>query len=367
GGEMALQTFLQRLALRLTTWQATTFLVGEYVDTEVRDNPVFTVADGILWAAQCIEGNAMVRKLQVMKIRGHAQVPGLHTFRMTASGVEVFPRMPPPRPAAAARRRPERMPTGIADLDTMMDGGPLEGDSILVTGPSGSGKSVLSAHFIWHGLQRGEPGVIAVFEEESQQFLARTGEFGFELSEAIDNGTLEVLYLRTLDLSVDETLREIERAVGRLNARRLVIDSLSGFQMAMAPHFRADLRESLYQMVTFLARSTPRVTMLMTVENTEAFADLRFSPHAISFLTDDLIIQRFVEIDGQLRRVIAVAKMRGSRHSANFQRYEITQNGLVIGETLQEYRGIITGVPIRTSPPRRRSSKSQSRSAPRRP
>lgn len=358
--EMAMQGFLQRLAVHLTTWQATTFLVGEYVDSEVRDNPVFTVADGILLAMQSVEGNSMVRKLQVLKMRGQAPVPGMHTFRMSSSGVEVFPRVPPELPAPPPRQRARRVPMDVAGLDEMMNGGPLEGDSILLSGASGSGKSVVASHFIWHGLQRGEHGVIAVFEEGPEQYLARAAAFGFKLADGVRDGTLEVISLRTLDLSVEETLREIERAVKRLDAQRLVIDSLSGFEMSLAANFRADLGEALYRTISFVTRAQPRVTTLMTVENTEAFSDLRFSPHAISFLTDDLIIQRFVEIDGQLRRVLAVAKMRGSKHSSSFHLYEITDRGLVIGETLQDYRGIITGVPVRTTAtqrPRRGAAK----------
>jgi circadian clock protein KaiC len=363
--EMATQSFLQRLAVHLTTWQATTFLIGEYADTEVRDNPVFTVADGILWAVQSVEGNSMVRKLQVMKMRGQAPLPGVHTFRMSGSGVEVFPRVPPELPPPTRRARAKRVPTGVAGLDAMMNGGPLEGDSILLSGASGSGKSVLAGEFIWQGLKRGEPGVIAVFEENPEQYLARAADFGFKLDDAVRGGTLEVISLRTLDLSVEETLREIERAVARLDARRLVIDSLSGFEMSLAANFRSDLGEALYRTISFVTRSQPRVTTLMTVENTEAFSDLRFSPHAISFLADDLIIQRFVEIDGQLRRVLAVPKMRGSKHSLSFHLYEVTNKGLVVGETLQDYRGIITGVPVRTTRNPRRGAAKSTRPRPR--
>jgi circadian clock protein KaiC len=243
-----------------------------------------------------------------------------------------------------------------------MNGGPLEGDSVLLSGASGSGKSVLATQFIWHGLTHGERAVIAVFEENVDEYVARAGNFGFRLAEGVKKGTLEILAARRLDLSVDETLREIEHAVRRLDAQRLLIDSLSGFEMSLAANFRADLAESLYRTISFVTRTNPRVTALLTVENTEPFTDLRFSPHAISFLTDDLIIQRFVEIDGELRRVIAVAKMRGSKHSSGFHLYEITDTGLQIGKLLKEYRGIITGIPIRAEPtPRRRPRKPRSK------
>ena len=119
--EMAMQTFLQRLAVHLTTWQATTFLVGEYVDTELRDNPVFTVADGILWVTQSIQGNSMVRKLQVVKMRGHAPLPGVHTMRMSGSGIEVFPRVPPELPVQSSKSRAKRVQTGVTGLDVLME------------------------------------------------------------------------------------------------------------------------------------------------------------------------------------------------------------------------------------------------------
>jgi circadian clock protein KaiC len=151
-----------------------------------------------------------------------------------------------------------------------------------------------------------------------------------------------VIYLRPLDLSVDEALLEIQAAVERTHAQRLVIDSLSGFELALAPTFRVDFRESLYRMVGALTGSG--VTVLMTVEVAESFTDLRFSSDLISFLSDDVIFQRYVEIEGQMQKVMTVIKMRGSTHSKDLRLYDVTAAGLVIGETMYDYRGIITGV-----------------------
>jgi circadian clock protein KaiC len=128
----------------------------------------------------------------------------------------------------------------------------------------------------------------------------------------------------------------------RTKAQRLVIDSLSGFELALAPTFRVDFRESLYRMVGALTGSG--VTVFMTVEVAESFTDLRFSTDLISFLTDDLIFQRYVEIGGRMHKVMTVIKMRGSAHSKDLRLYDVTERGLEIGNTLYEYRGIITGV-----------------------
>src|SRR6185437_6675184 len=124
-------------ALHLTSWQTTSFLVGEYTELELRDNPVFTVADGLLWLYQVAERNSITRKLQVVKLRGQASVPGLHTFRITSAGVQAYSRTFGLSSHKERARTPKRLPIGIPELDKMLGGGVPEGDSILITGPSG--------------------------------------------------------------------------------------------------------------------------------------------------------------------------------------------------------------------------------------
>ncbi len=341
--EMELQGFVQRLALYLTSWQATTFLIGEYIEGEMRDNPVFTVADGLFWLFQSIERNSVVRKIQVMKLRGQESMPGLHTFRITNKGLQVFPRTygligKEQKPATAGR-----LSTGVADLDEMMAGGIPAGDSLLIAGPSGSGKSALATQFIAEGVRQNEPGVIAIFEERPEKYVERANHLGLGVDEMIRNGKLQVIYLRPLDLSVDEALRAVLDAVRKLGAQRVVIDSMNGFELALAPAFRQDFRESLYRMIVALTGAG--VTVVTTVETVSSFTDLRFTPHAISFLSDDIILQRYIEIDGQLRRIMLIVKMRGGNHSKDIREYEITSQGLVVRERLTEYHGLITGIP----------------------
>ncbi len=341
GRQFELEQFVQRLALHLTTWSVTSFLVGEYTDQEVR-NPIFTVADGILWLFQAVDRNSVVRKLQVIKMRGLATMPGLHTIRMTDDGLQVFPRIPE-RPKHGASPQGERMSTGIAGLDDMMGGGIPAGDSIVIAGPTGSGKTTFGTQFVAEGLRSGESAVIAVFEEHPDEYLRRTKSYGVDLAEAVRRDKLKIIYLRPLDLSVDETLEEIRSSVRRLGATRVVIDSLSGFEMALAPTFREDFRESLYRLVSAL--TGVGVTVLMTVETVGDQGDIQFSNYQVSFLTDDIIMQRYVEIEGQLQKVLAVVKMRGSRHSRDFRAYEITATGIHLGELLRGYDAISSGIP----------------------
>ena len=273
GNEMELQGFIQRLALQLTSWQATTFLIGEYVEGEMRNNPVFTVADGLFWLQQNIARNSIVRKMQIIKLRGQESVPGLHTFRITEHGLHTFPRtfgLTNNQSDHVKGRR--RLSTGVPELDALMGGGIPEGDSLLVAGPSGGGKTVLGIQFIAEGLRHGEPAIVAMFEELPNEFMQRAASFGFDLAKNLKDGSLKLIYLRPLDLSVDETVHEIVTAVKEIGCKRLVIDSLVGFEMALAPDFRTDFRESLYRMIGALTRLG--VTILSTVEVEENFTSM---------------------------------------------------------------------------------------------
>jgi circadian clock protein KaiC len=340
GDAMGLEQFVQRLALHLTTWETTSFLIGEYAEPEAQ-NPIFTVADGIFWLSQAPDRNSVVRKLQAVKVRGRAAMPGLHTFRMTDNGIQVFPRIPEQQELRHPRRA-ERLGTGVPGLDEMTGGGYPAGDAVLLTGPAGSGKTTFATQFLAAGLARGEAAVAVVFEEYPEAYLARAKALDVDLGDMIARKKLSILYLRPLDLSVDETLAEILADVERLGATRVVIDSLSGFEVALAPTFREDFRESLYRLVGALTATG--VTIVMTAE-TPASGRSSETLERVSFITDDIIVQRFVEIAGELRPVLAVVKMRGSQHSRDYRAYEITARGAVVGAWLGDYHGITTGVP----------------------
>lgn len=338
-----LDTFVQRLAVYLTTRQVTSFLIGEYHERDLRD-PAFTVADCILWLSQEANRNSVVRRLQVVKARGTAHMPGLHTVRMTQAGVQVFPRTP----ELVGKMHPRgglRLSTGIPGLDEMMGGGIPAGDSLVLAGPTGTGKTTFAMKFVAAGLAAGETAVIAIFEEHPDVYLERARSIDVDLRAALRADKLAIIYLRPLDLSVDETLDEIRKAVERIGATRVVIDSISGFEMALAPAFREDFRESLYRLIGALTGLG--VTMYSTVEVVGGKAGLQLTGYQVSFLTDDILSQRYMEIEGTLRKALVVVKMRGSDHSRDFRTYELTATGVQLGESLRDYDGIITGMPTR--------------------
>ena len=342
-GTLSLQEFVQRLAMKLTTWQATTFLLGEYPPSQIRENPVFTMADGLLLMCQQVNRNSMVRQIQVQKMRGNSPQPGLHTIRISEEGVRAFPRMLKPIEEVQGRVTSELISTGVSGLDDMLGGGTLRGNAILIAGPVGSGKSTTAVQFLVEGARHREPGVLVIFEETKPKYLDQAKSFGYDLDQLSKDGLLEVIYVRPLDLSMDETLYAIEAAVERCQARRIVLDSISGLEAALAPAFKTDFLESLYRLLGAL--TGVGITILLTVEVSEPFNDFRFTPHPISFLTHDIVLQRYYEEHGELRTFLTVIKARARKHSRDLRRYELTSKGIVVGEKLQDYRGVLTGVP----------------------
>ncbi|MHB1024063.1 MAG: ATPase domain-containing protein [Acidobacteriaceae bacterium] len=337
-----MQRFLQQLGMEMTSWQATTFLIGEYTLPAADASPIFTVADGIIWLTQNIYRDTMVRKIQVIKMRGQAQQSGFHTYRIQDDGLHVFPRAiandsGTTAPVAETSGGAKRITMGIPGLDVMLGGGLPSSYALLVVGPSGSGKTTMATEFLAEGVRRGEPGVIAAFEKSPSQLLSK------KLHMLIKAGSVGVIDTHSLSLSIDETLHNLITAIQRMQAKRVVLDSLSGFELVLAPEFHENLRESLYRMIAVLTGMG--VTVLMTSELEDRYTDLRFSPFGSAFLADAIIMQRYIEVAGSFKRVLSVAKVRGSAHSKELRLFDITDDGIVLCAPLSGYSGILSGRP----------------------
>ena len=334
-----LQQFTHDLGVLLTSWQATTFLIGEYFSAK-DPNPVFTICDGLIWLQQSVERNSVVRKMEVMKMRGQPTLSGLHSFRISEAGLHVF--APPPfstTPMASSWSvaHCERLHLGVAQLDEMMGGGVPRGYSLLVTGPSGSGKSILAASFLAEGARLGETAVIAAFEQRPDR--AR----GAGIAELVAADRIGVIETWAPALSVDEIAMLLITEIERLQASRVVIDSLSGFLLALAPTFREDFRESLLRLVSALA--TTGVTLMMTSELEDRYDELSFSPYGTAFLTDAIIVQRYIEVDSRLLRVMAVVKVRASAHSNELRLFHIDDHGIQVDGMMSDHEGLLAGRP----------------------
>jgi len=331
----AVQHFVQQIGLKMSSWQATTFLIGEHMSPELESSPIFTVADGIIWMSQLVHQDSMARKIQVVKMRGQAQKLGLHTFRISQNGLEIFPRaLFPLTPHIPGDKR---LSMGQPVLDAMLGGGLPAAYSLLLVGPSGSGKTLLATEFLAEGVRLGEHGVIAAFEKSPNQLLSH------KLNQMITRKEVGLIDTRALDLSIDEILHNMVAMIQSMGAKRVVIDSISGFELALASVFRENFRESLYRMVALLTGMG--VTVVMIAELEDRYMDLRFSSYGNAFLADAIVMQRYVELAGQLRRVISVVKVRASAHSKDIRLYEVHQGQLHIESLPLPYKNILSGRP----------------------
>ncbi len=221
----------------------------------------------------------------------------------------------------------------------MMGGGLPRGYSLLVAGPSGSGKSIMASAFLAEGARHGQTGVIAAFEQRPNRSRGKV------LADLIETGRVGVVDTRAPSLSVDEVATLLIEEIQRVKASRVVIDSLSGFELALAPTFRDDYRESLARMISALASTGATVLMISELE--DRYTDLRFSPYGTAFLTDAIIMQRYIEIGGRLQRVMAVVKVRASAHSDALHRYRINGQGITVGDRVEDHEGLLSGTPAK--------------------
>lgn len=334
--------FLYRLNLLMSSWQTTTFLVAEYFTTS-NDDLLFTVVDGLIWLHQTVQENAVSRKLEVVKMRGQPTLPGRHTFRITAHGLSVFAPYQPLPTMNQWGRLPtlDRASLGIAGLDHLLGGGLPRGHSLLVAGPSGSGKSTMAAAFLSAGARAGETGVIAAFEQRQRH--AR----GLEMAALIKADRVGVVDTTPMALSVDEISTLLVAEVDRLNATRVVIDSLSGLEMLLAADVRADFRVALSRLLAAL--TDIGVTVMIISEIEDRYNDLRLSPSGTAFMADAIIVHRYVESSGHLLRMLLVAKVRGSWHSNELHQFHIDNEGLHLDAALHGHEGLLGGRPAALS------------------
>lgn len=336
-----LRSFTHDLALLLASWDVTSLLIGEYGEEEMQSKPEFTVADGIFWLSQQELTNSVMRKLQVIKLRGMPVLAGRHAFRITGDGLHLYPHVG----AIAAVSEPPagRAGFGVPGLDEMLHGGIPAGQACLIIGSSGTGKTLLALHFLVSGAEGGDPCVMITFEEQPQVHIQKARSFGWDLEALERRNLLRMLYLRPVDLSVDEVLGEAVRAVSAIGAKRAVINGLSGFELAVAPTERDAFRENLYRLVASLTNAG--VTTLLTSEMGDLFGDVRIATGGVSFIADNIILLRYAEIESALRKVLMVIKMRTSDHDKELRQYRITEHGVIVEAPFTQYSGVLSGIP----------------------
>ncbi|TDD21118.1 hypothetical protein E1218_21395 [Kribbella turkmenica] len=318
------RSFLHELAARLSVLPMTTFWVGEYNGADTSDEPEFAIADAIVSLGTDREADRDRRVLSVGKLRGSGSLSGKHSYRLSAAGLDCFPRMADPVEFDRAGGSHERMSTGVPALDAMVSEGFYRGASTLLAGPSGIGKTLLALHFIFTGARRGETGIIATFQENPAQLEHVLNGFSWSL----DDPGIELMYRTPVDLYLDEWVYDLLDTIHRTGATRIAIDSLGDLRAAAGDEIR--FREYIYSLLQRCARAD--ISVIMTQEVSELFGVSHLSEYGISHLSDNVILLQFLRGDSQLKRALTVLKSRGSAHDPSTRSYEITADGIILGE-----------------------------------
>lgn len=279
------------------------------------------------------------RRLQVLKLRGLRFRGGYHDFRIRTGGLAVFPRL-----RVEARGDPggrELIPSGSAAMDQLLGGGLQAGTSLLITGPAGTGKSVLATQYACAAVTRGDAVRFFLFDERLSTFRLRGEGLGLDVATPVADGRLRLQQVEPTELSPGEFAHQVLRAVEDDGVRLVVIDSLNGYLQSM-PDERL-LPIQVHELLSYLA--TRGVTCVMTLVQHGIFGSPVDAASDISYLADTVVLLRYFEVSGTVRQAVSVVKQRTGDHERTIREARVQRGGLHVGAPLREFQGVLTGVP----------------------
>ena len=308
---------------------------GEDGDLQLR-----SLAHGVVFLEQmAFEYGAERRRLRVLKMRGVRYRGGHHDYTIRTGGLEVFPRLIAAEHHTQFKRG--SVSSGVAELDNLLGGGLDRGTSSLIMGPAGSGKTVLATQYACAAADRGDHVAIYLFDERLGTFIDRAQRLHMPLQHYLREGRIQLRQLDPAEISPGEFAHAIVGTTQQESTDFVVIDSLNGYQNAML-----DIR--LHELLNYLAQRG--VTTLLTLAQHGVFADHTRSQAEVSYLADSSLLLRFFEAFGEVRSAISVLKKRSGYHEHTIREFQITQEGVRVGEPLREFQGILTGVPAYMGP-----------------
>lgn len=321
--------------LRFFQEQDATVLLMAEMDGQVHDESLPFLADGVITLRKLPEG----RTLEVEKLLGSGFRGGHHSLRLNETGLRVFPKLVVPDRMVQPFTG-ELIPSGVPALDALLNGGIERGLVTIISGPSGTGKSLLSLLFAREAATRGERTAVFLFEETRIPLVARAERLGLPLAQMQDAGTLSIISVMPADYLPDEFTELVCREVEERGARLVIIDSLAGYQKTLHGE---DFSSSIFDLCAYLKA---RGITTILVNDVEAITgDFRVTEVGISYLADNIIFLRYLEINGELRKAIGVLKKRMSRFEQTLREFRVTERGIQVGEPLSNLRGILLGVP----------------------
>ena len=324
-----------------------TVLMLDDLSSESNDRTVHSVAHGVIRLEELSpEYGAERRRMRVIKYRGQRYRGGFHDFVIATGGVKVFPRLVSAEHRGTFER--EVVPTDSPEMTALLGGGVERGSSTLILGPAGTGKSILALTFVAAALKRGEPAAMFVFDEELGLLVDRAKGLGIDLQAMIDSKLLVLEQVDAAELTPGELSARVRSCVEDHRARTVVIDSLNGYQAAMPGEQALILH--MHELLQYLNRQG--VSTFLTVAQHGLVGDMR-SPVDVTYLADTVILLRYFEAIGRVRRAISVIKKRTSAHEDTIREYQIDNRGLSLGEPLTEFQGVLRGVPVLIGEPSR--------------
>ena len=318
------RSFLFELASDTSAVAGSSFWLGEYDLDTISGEPEAAVADSILALGYRQSGERSSRLLEVIKLRGSNYLSGRHAYRISATGLSVFPRLADSVDASNYDLGAERASTGIDALDQMLTDGYWPGSSTLCAGPSGIGKTLMGLHFIVAGASAGEPGIIASLQENPTQLTRVARAFGWTLDDSVT-----MMYRSPVDLYVDEWIYELLDAIDRLGAKRVLIDSLTDVLFASGDEI--GFREYMYSLIQRCSRTG--VSLFMTTELPDLFTVNRLSEYGVSHLSDNVLILQYIRDESTIRRAITALKTRASNNDPRVREFQIGSEGITIDDT----------------------------------
>lgn len=298
-----------------------------------------SLAHGVLLLEQlALDYGAERRKLRVIKLRGVRYRGGYHDYSIRTGGLVVFPRLVAAEHHSAFERG--AVLSGVSELDTLLGGGLDRGTSSLIMGPAGCGKTVLATQYACAAAARGDHVAFYLFDERLGTFLDRADRLGMSLQKYERDGRIHIRSIDPAEVSPGEFAHTIVDTTKREGTRFVVLDSLNGYINAMPDERLLDVR--LHELLSYLAQRG--VTTLLTLAQHGVFASSS-SQAEVSYLADSLIMLRFFEALGEVRKAISVLKKRSGPHELTIREYQVTNTGVRVGEPLRDFQGVLTGVP----------------------
>jgi circadian clock protein KaiC len=320
--------------LRFLIEQNATVLFSAEASVEAPDDDLQFMSDGVIH----LTFSSLERTISISKFRGSDFRTGEHALRITPTGIEVFPRL---IPEAYHQEFPsEAISSGVPDLDELLHGGFERGTITIISGPSGVGKSTLGLQFMKEAAGRGERSVVYTFEEWKETLLRRCQSVNIPVHSMIEQGKLSVVQVEPLHYSPSEFANLVRYEVEQKKARIVMLDSISGYRLSLRGD---DLVPHIHALAKYLQNMGVAVILINEVE--AITGDFRVTEVGISYMADNIVFLRYLEMQGEIRKVIGVLKMRMSNFEKTLREYEITSYGIKVGKPLTNLRGILKGNP----------------------